>query len=374
MTEADVIIIGGGIAGASVASFLSPHARVLILEAEAHVGYHTTGRSAAFFSESYGGAAVQPLSLASKAFLFAPPKEFSPVALVRPRGALHVVRRDQQAAASALMRDYAPLSPMLHIVDKAMVDRLAPMLKPDWAVSGVYDPECQDMDVDALHQGFLRRARIAGAQLIVDARVTGLLRDGAGWQVHTAAAHYRAPVIVNAAGAWGDHIAAMAGLPSISLQPMRRTIITFAPSGFAVDPASPLVLDVEDQFYFKPDGHTIWASPADEAPLPACDVQADELTVAMTADRVQTATQYKITTIQRRWAGLRSFAPDRAPVYGFDHRAPGFFWCVGQGGFGIQTSVAAGELCAAQIAGRPLPDKMLALGITAARYAPQRFM
>jgi D-arginine dehydrogenase len=373
VSDTDVIIIGGGIAGASTACFLSPHSRVLVLEAESHVGYHTTGRSAAFFSESYGGAAVQPLSIASKAFLFTPPEDFADVSLVRPRGALHVVQQNQQDAAKAMLRDYGSLAPNLHMVGKAEVDRLAPMLKPDWAVLGVYDPECQDIDVDALHQGYLRQARKHGAQLITSAPVTRLMRDNGNWRVTTGAGSFTAPVIVNAAGAWGDTIAALAGLPPIGLQPLLRTIIAFAPSGFVVQPNSPLVLDVEEKFYFKPDGTNIWASPADETPAVAGDVQPDELTVAITVDRLEKATRYHIPAIARRWAGLRTFAPDRAPVFGFDPRAQGFFWCVGQGGFGIQTSAASGMLCASQIAGSPLPDCLRAASLTAERYGIRQF-
>ncbi len=373
MNHIDVIIIGGGIAGASTACFLSPRARVLILEAEAHVGYHTTGRSAAFYSESYGGAAVQPLSLASKSFLFEPPVGFADVPLVRPRGALHVARADQQDAADALLRDYGPMSPDLHRIGKAEVEKLAPMLKPNLAVSGVYDPGCKDIDVNALHQAYLRRALAHGAQLITDAPVTSLTREAGIWHVVAGPHRYKAPIIVNAAGAWGDSVAAMAGVTPIGLQPLLRTIITFTPTGFAVNPASPLILDVGGQYYFKPDGQTIWASPADETPVVAGDVQPDELTVAIVADRLQAATRYVIPTIARRWAGLRSFAADRAPVFGFDPRALGFFWCVGQGGFGIQTSAAAGMLCAAQLAGTALPDDLLACGISAARYSVERF-
>jgi D-arginine dehydrogenase len=374
MADFDIIIIGGGIAGASTAAFASAQARVLILEAEAQVGYHTTGRSAAFFSESYGGANVQPLSIASKSFLFHPPAGFADSPLLCPRGALHVARPGERAQAEALLRDYGPLAPALHMVNKADVDALAPMLKADWAESGVYDPACMDIDVHALHQGFLRQARHHGAQLITSARVAALQKDGPDWRAKTSAGVFSAPVVVNAAGAWGDALAALVGLPPLGLQPMQRTIITFAPTGYAVSPTSPLVLDVAGTFYFKPDGHIVWASPSDETPVAAADVQADELTVAITADRIQAATRYHIPHISRRWAGLRTFAPDRAPVFGFDPRAHGFFWCVGQGGFGIQTSVAAGMLCAALLGGAPLPEALLATGITTGRYAIDRLL
>lgn len=374
MSDADVIIIGGGIAGASLACFLSPHARVLILEAENHVGYHSTGRSAAFFSESYGGPCVQPLTLASKAFLLTPPDNFADAPLVRKRGALHVARQDQQEIAANMLRQYGSLSPSLQMLGKADVDKLAPMLKSDWAMNGIYDRDCKDIDVDVLHQGYLRQARKHGAKIITHVPVTALSRVGAQWHVATPVGPFSAPVVVNAAGAWGDAIAALAGLPPIGLVPMRRTIIACSPSGFAVNSDAPLVLDIGDQFYFKPDGANIWASPSDETPVDAGDVQPDELTVAITVDRIEKATHYKITSIARRWAGLRTFAPDRAPVFGFDPRTTGFFWCVGQGGFGIQTSAAAGMLCAAQIAATPLPDSLGVNGVTAQRYAIDRLL
>jgi D-arginine dehydrogenase len=372
--DADVIIIGGGIAGASLACFLGPHARVLILEAESHVGYHSTGRSAAFFSESYGGPCVQPLTLASKAFLFKPPEDFADAPVVRPRGALYVARQDQQEVAANMLKDYGPLSPSLQMLGKADVDALAPMLKSDWAMNGILDPDCKDIDVDILHQGYLRQARKHGAEVITHAPVAALSRHGTQWHVATPVEIFSAPVVVNAAGAWGDTIAALAGLPPIGLVPMRRTIIVCCPGGFAVNPNAPLVLDVGAQFYFKPDGANIWASPSDETPVEAGDVQPDELTVAITADRIEKATRYRISSIARRWAGLRTFAPDRAPVFGFDRRAAGFFWCVGQGGFGIQTSAAAAMLCAAQIAGTALPQSLCANGVTVQRYAIDRLL
>jgi D-arginine dehydrogenase len=374
MSDFDVIIIGGGIAGASLACFLSPHAKILILEAEAHVACHSTGRSAAFFSESYGGPVVQPLTIASKDFLFSPPSGFADAPLVRPRGALHIARYDQQDVATNMFNAYAKLSPNLHRIDKAAVDQLAPMLKPEWAISGIFDPDCNDIDVDILHQGYLRQARQHGAKLLTNAPVRGLLREGAHWQVATAQGQFSSAVVVNAAGAWGDRVGALAGLPAIGLTPMQRTIIVFSPSGYPVSPNAPLILDVGETFYFKPDGANIWASPSDETPVLAGDVQPDEITIAIAADRIENATRYHIPSISRRWAGLRTFAPDRAPVFGFDSRAQGFFWCVGQGGFGIQTSAAAAMLCAAQIAGHLIPDTLTQSGVSAARYAIQRFL
>ncbi len=372
MSDFDIIIIGAGIAGASSAAFVSPDAHVLILEAETQAGYHTTGRSAAFYSESYGGAEVQPLSLASKPFLFEPPKGFVDIPLVRPRGALHVARAEQALQLDRLLQDYGPLAPALHKVGKAEISHLAPMLRPAWSCFGVYDPDCQDMDVAALHQGLLRQAYRHGATLITDAQVVALQREDGRWRVTTKGASFTAAAVVNAAGAWGDSIAKLANVAPIGLQPRLRTIIAFTPTGFPVAENAPLVLDIDAQFYFKPDGAQIWASPSDETPVSAADVQADEYTVAVTAHRIESATRYGISHIARRWAGLRTFAPDRVPVYGFDPAAPGFFWCVGQGGFGIQTAVAAGMLCAAQLAGRAMPDIFASLDITPQRYAVER--
>jgi D-arginine dehydrogenase len=364
---ADILIIGAGMAGASVAWHLRGRARVLLIEQEAFAGYHATGRSAAFYVETYGGPGVQPLSTASKSFLFGPPDNFSDASIVEPRGALHIARDDHQTALSAMYDTFKTSIPALARFSRSETVAIAPMLKPAWAASALYDPDCMDMNVAALHAGYVR-----GAEVHANEKAISITRQSDIWHVETGASEIEAPVIVNASGAWGDDIAALAGVMPLGLTPCRRTIVAFKPDNMAVNPHAPLVLDRDDTFYFKPDGEDIWASPADETPYPACDVQADELDVALALDRVESATTYQIRTVKRKWAGLRTFAPDRLPVYGFDSQAPGFFWCVGQGGWGIQTAPAAGQLCAALLLEQPLPDVLLASGVTASRYAPAR--
>ncbi len=365
MTEntADIIIVGAGIAGASVAWHLNNRARVILLEQESSPGYHTTGRSAAFYAETYGGPGVQPLSSASKAFLFNPPADFSEAALVKPRGALYMARQDQVPLLENQYQRFKAATPALRFLSSSEIQNLAPMMHRDWCEAALYDPDCKDMDVAAIHAGYLRKMDVR-----TGARVQHIEKTASGWKLLTAAGTYFAKTLVNAAGAWGDDIARLAGAQSIGLEPRRRTIITFQPD-IQVNPAAPLILDAAEDFYFKPDGSDIWASPGDETlDLPG-DVQPDELDVAITIDRIERATRYKIKTIKRKWAGLRTFAPDRLPVYGFDPAAPDFFWCAGQGGWGIQTAPAAGGLCAALLLGDPLPHELQKWGITSQRYA-----
>lgn len=345
----DIAIIGAGIAGASLAYALRHDAKIILIEAEATPGYHTTGRSAAFYTETYGGPAVRALTTQSKAFLFAPPAGFSDGPLVHPRGALHIAATAQAHRLDEMLVDYAAY-PAIHRLTQAEVYARVPVLKPGLVVGGVYDPDCKDIDVAALHGGYLRGCRRAGVAELCGSPVTCLKHDHS-WQIVAGAEHFNATTIVNAAGAWADAIARLAGAKPKHLTPMRRTIITFRPEANQYDAAMPMVLDIDDQFYFKPEAGLIWASPADETPVPASDVQPDELDIATTMARIEAATRFKITRVNRAWAGLRTFAPDRAPVFGFDTAVPNFFWCAGQGGFGIQTAPAASAHCASLIHG-----------------------
>lgn len=360
----DVLVIGAGMAGASVAWHLHGQATVVVLEQETQPGYHTTGRSAAFFSETYGGPAILPLTAASKAFLFSPPTGFTAVPLVTPRGVLHLARQGQDSHLQQMLDDFGAAVPALRLLTPQEIRQRAPMLKPDACHAALYDPGCMDMDVAALHAGFLRSTTVH-----TDSRVTHIERHKTGWQVTTTSAIYHTRILVNAAGAWGDHIASLAGVLPVGLEPRRRTIITFAPTGSMVDPAAPLIIGPQETYYFKPDGTDIWASPADETLSAACDAQPEEIDVAKTVDLIETATTFHITALKRKWAGLRTFVADRTPVYGEEPSAPGFFWCVGQGGWGIQTAPAAGRLCAALILNEPVPDDLQAAGITESRYA-----
>lgn len=362
-----VAIVGAGIAGAGLAYFLRDDAEVTLIEAEAHPGYHTTGRSAAFYAETYGGPAVQPLTTASKAFFEKPPAGFTDVPLLGPRGGLHVADAASLPALEEMASDFAGSGVRIEELDGAAIAERLPQLRPEWRVGALWEPDCRDIEVAALHQGFLRSARRAGATLLTDAPVRGLTRTERGWRIDTAAGVVEADVVANAAGAWGDVLATMASVTPIGLAPLRRTVVVLDVDPTAA-PDLPLTIAADGSFYFKPDAGRLWVSPHDEIPCDATDVQPEEIDVALAIDRFERATTWRVKRLERSWAGLRTFAPDRVPVYGFEPQAPGFFWCVGQGGFGIQTAPAASELAAALLlrrAARPELD--------AARYAPDRF-
>jgi len=366
----DVLVIGAGIAGASAAVHLAGTHRVALLERESHPGYHSTGRSAALFSETYGNAPVRMLSRASREFLFAPPAGFSDYPLVAPRGALHIARSDQAAHIDDFLA-MPGVAMSTQLVDAAGVARLCPLLRADYAIAGVHEPDARDVDVHGLHQGYLRQIKASGGSIVTDTTCLELERTGAAWRVRTEHAMFGAPIVVNAAGAWADEVAGLAGLSPLGIVPCRRTaLLVDAPPGLA---SMPLTIDIEEMFYFKPDAGKLLLSPCDETPSPPCDVQPDELDIAVAVDRVQTATTLEIARVSRKWAGLRSFAPDRSPVIGYDARSEGFFWLAGQGGYGIQTAPAAGRLAAALIAREPVPSDIADFGVAAEMVSPDRF-
>jgi D-arginine dehydrogenase len=348
LTRYDVAIVGAGIAGASLAAEIAGEASVLVLEAESRPGYHSTGRSAAFWSETYGGPLVQPLTTASGRFLAAPPPDFADAPFLRPRGALHVADAEGEMALDAMARTFAGTG-LLAPVERAGLEAAIDGLRPAWR-RGLSEPSCADIDVAALHAAYLKRARALGARLVTDARMVCAGR-GATWSIETTAGAFEAQILVNAAGAWADTVAAAAGEAPIGIRPHRRTIVQLR-----VDPPAPadlpLVIDAMGRFYFKPEaGGRLWLSPHDETPCPASDCAAEEIDVATAIDRLERVVDWRIAAVERRWAGLRSFAPDRLPVYGFSRSGRGFFWCAGQGGFGIQTVPAATKLAAALLLG-----------------------
>jgi D-arginine dehydrogenase len=369
--SADVVVIGAGIAGASAAARLADGLKVVVLEREPFPGMHSTGRSAALFSEIYGSAPVRALSRASRDFLYTPPDGFAEAPIVRARGVLHVASAAQTAAleAFASLPDVAPAVRSLSTEEACA---LCPILREEFLAAAVLESGSADIDVDALHQGWLRELRARGGRVVTDAGVTRLERNGAGWTVETSAAAYAAPVVVNAAGAWADDVAALAGVAPIGLKPCRRTgVIVDAPDG--ADPHDwPMVIDADEQWYFRPDAGALMLSPADETPSPPCDAQPDELDIAIAVDRVMTATTLQVRRIRRSWAGLRSFVADRTPVAGFAPDAPGFFWLAGQGGYGIQTAPAMGELAAALVRGESVPATLAAHGVAAQDLSPAR--
>ena len=372
MKNCDFLIIGAGIAGAAAGYFLRGHGRVVVLERENQPGYHTTGRSAAFYARSYGNENIRPLTLASGPFLHDPPEGFADAPVLSDRGALYIAREDQRASLTAFHERLIGLTPDIELISgDAVLDRCA-AVRPGYAVCGVVDDGCYDIDVNVLHQGYLRGIRQAGGIIETDAGVTGLTYQDGAWQVETGNGAYRAPIVINAAGAWADAVAGKAGLNPLGLQPLRRTVVMLpAPDNY--DPAWPLVLDVDDQFYFKPESGRMLTSPGDETLVPPSDVQPEEIDIAVTIDRIQKATTIAAPRVESSWAGLRTFAPDRTPVVGADPDATGFFWFAGQGGYGIKTSPVMGRMLETLIVEGRVPDDLAPYPVSAATYAPNRF-
>jgi D-arginine dehydrogenase len=366
--RADVAVIGAGIAGASLAAEIAGEASVLILEAEDRPGYHSTGRSAAFWAESYGGPLIQPLTAVSGRFLADPPADFAESSFLSPRGAIHLADAPGRETLLGLEEVFDGLSIALVRMDRAALEARLPGLKPGWDF-GLYEPSCADIDVAALHHAYLKRARARGANLVAGARVVRAERSGL-WRIATAAGDFAADILVDAAGAWADEVAVAAGAAPLGIRPFRRTIaqVRVEPR---VPPDLPLVIEARGRFYFKPEaGGRLWLSPHDETPCDPCDCAPEEVDVATAIERMGEAVDWGVERVEHAWAGLRSFAPDRLPVYGFDPGPPGLFWCAGQGGFGIQTAPAAAKLAAALLLGRTPaldPAPYLASRFTAAR-------
>jgi D-arginine dehydrogenase len=362
-TSADFLVIGAGAAGASAAYELAALGTVVVREPVEGAGDHATGRSAALFSETYGNATVRALSRASRPFLAEPPAGFCETPLLKPRGALFVAGEadlaalEAMAAAERATGAFAPLS-------GEEVRARVPIMKAEASAAGLYEAGAMDIDVDALHQGFLRGLRRRGGRLVVGAGVVALRREAGVWIATTLAGDYAAPMVIDAAGAWADKMAGLAGLGSIGLAPKRRTAALI--DGPDIDfSAWPLVIEARERFYFKPDAGRLLISPADETDAEPGDAQPEDLDVAVAADRIERATTLTIRRITHRWAGLRTFAPDRTPVCGFDARTEGFFWLAGQGGYGIQTSPALAQLTARLV--QAPPDGEIAAAVSPAR-------
>ena len=355
----DIAIVGAGMAGASLAAAIGSRASVLVLEAEGSPGYHATGRSAAFWSETYGGPDIQPLTTASGPFLEAGGH-------LAPLGSLHIGRAQDEAAMATFLAEFADSDVVLERVDPTA---FVPGLRPEWTL-GIQEASCAYIDVAALHAESIATARRAGADFVSNAAFAGARRVAGVWAIETKAGAVRARILVNAAGAWADVVAARAGVRPLGLAAYRRTMVQLrtdpgAPGGL------PHIADIAGRFYFKPEpGGRLWLSPHDESPTDPCDAAPEELDVAIAVDRFEHVVDWRVAAVERSWAGLRTFAPDRLPIYGFDDAMPGFFWCAGQGGFGIQTAPAAALLAASLALGTP-PDPAVAT-IDPARYSPQR--
>ena len=372
MERCDFLVVGAGMAGASAAFWLAERGRVVVLEQEDVPGYHSTGRSAAMYMETYGGPLTKGLAVTGRSFLTDPPSDFAASPLLSPREVLYVGRADQIDMLDRFYEENRRRVPTLARLDANQALEQPVPLREDYVAGAVLEPEAEEIDVAALHQGFLRGLRARGGTLMTEAAVTALARRRGLWHAETPAGTYCAPVVVNAAGAWCDAVAALAGLAPIGLQPKRRTAFIFdGPADGGVGDW-PMVHDIDDAFYLKPDAGRILGSPADETPSEPCDVYPEELDIAIGADRIMQATTLDIRHIRNKWAGLRSFVRDRQPVAGFDVAAEGFFWLAGQGGAGIMTAPALGVVTAALVTGEPLPQAAAAHGIAAERLGPGR--
>jgi D-arginine dehydrogenase len=368
--KADFLIVGAGIAGASIGYFLAPHGRVVVLERESQPGYHTTGRSAALFIESYGTPQVRALTCASRAFFETPPSGFAEHPLLSPRGAMLIGTSDQSAALDEAFETARGISQNVQRLDEAATHALVPVLAP--GMRAVLEQDPMDMDVNAIHQGYLRGLKARGGKVICNAEVTRCERIGAEWEAEAGGKTWRAPVVVNAAGAWCDKLAELAGAFKIGLQPKRRSAFIFAPPAGVETARWPMVFGTGESFYFKPDAGLLLGSPANEDPVDPQDIQPEEYDIALGIGRIEEATTMHIRRPTRVWAGLRSFVADGDLVGGYDSECKGFFWLAAQGGYGIQTSPAMGEACAAIVREVEIPSRIAAFGLDAKMLSAER--
>ncbi|MFO0334598.1 MAG: NAD(P)/FAD-dependent oxidoreductase [Pseudomonadota bacterium] len=370
----DVAIVGAGMVGASIAWHAAPRARVLVLEQESAAGYHATGRSAALYTEAYGPPAIRALTRASRAFFDAPPSGFCGHPLLHLRGTLLVGRDEDRAALETLSRTLvAEGSPVLLLSGDEIRSRV-PVLRPEASVLGVFDAGAFDIDVDGLLQGFVRGARQAGVEFAYGAALRELGRHGGEWTLALAdGRRFTARHVVNAAGAWADEVAALAGVARLGIEPRRRSAFLFEPPAGLETAHWPAVIAADESWYFKPDASLLLGSPANADPDRPHDVLADDLDVAIGSDRLETATTLTIPPPRSTWAGLRTFTPDGEPACGFDAGAPGFFWAAGLGGYGIQTAPAFGRLAAALVLGDGVPADVAGEGLALRQVDPARF-
>ena len=362
MSNFDVIIIGGGIAGASLGAEIAAERRTLIVEAEDVCGYHSTGRSAAFYLESYGGPDVARLTLASREFLDSPPAEFSDRGFLRQRGDLHLTR--------GVLPELPP-QVATRVVERSELEQLVPGIRPDWP-RALFEPGCADIDVAALHAAYLRAVSKAGGEIRTGSRLDSAERSDGSWQlILSDDSRLSGSVIVNAAGAWADDVAKRCLVAPLGIAPKRRTMVQLRVGRSGLRDL-PLVDGADGSFYFKGEGdRSVWLSPHDEIDSEPCDAAPEEIDIASAIDRFEQVVDWPVERIERAWAGLRSFAPDRLPVYGYDPVVEGFFWCAGQGGFGIQTSPAAAKLAASVLLAEE-PDASAA-AIDPLTFSPRRF-
>ncbi len=374
MKHVDIIIIGGGIAGTSTGFELAKKSSIAILEKEDHAGYHATGRSAALFAESYGSenTALYALIHASWGFFKKPPEGFSDYTLHHHRGVLYAAEQQNIDALRRYYEEMKARNPDAKWVDNDFIQAKFPPLKDNYTHAAIYDPNVYDLDVNALQEGYLKSIRQSGSIFETGFQVSQIDRKNDLWIVSDGEREYAAPCLVNAAGAWVDDIAEKAGVGKIGIQPLRRSaILVDGPQGQVSDDW-PMLVEFNEEFYFKPEAGKLLVSPANEDLCEPCDVQADELDIAYAVHYAEQAMNLSVDKVNHSWAGLRSFVEDRSPVIGFDSNAEGFFWIAGQGGYGIQTAPAAARLAASLIAGEGVPQDMATLGLEESLVSPAR--
>jgi D-arginine dehydrogenase len=371
MEQADFLIIGGGIAGLSAGARLAAHGRTIVLEAEEAVGYHSSGRSVTFSHFGIGNRTVRGLTSYSRDFFLHPPDRFDPLSRALP--ALFVSREESLAQLEALHSEMALFTDTVERVGEDGMSALCPILRTGEGqlVAGIVDRGGLKLDPHALLQGFARAVRTTRGEIVTGVRVGAIRRSGEAWEVEADSGRFAAPVLINAAGAWADGIAALAAVRPLGLTPLRRTIIVLDPQGHDVK-AWPFVKSVRDEFYMMPESGMLLASPVDEVADDPCDAQPDEYDVALAASRVEEYTTLAVTRIAHRWAGLRTFTSDRVPTAGFAEDAPGFFWLAGQGGYGLQTAPAMAEITEALVLGRDWPAGLADLGVEPRHVTPER--
>lgn len=369
MTTVDVVVVGGGIAGVSAAYHLASDQSVILVEAETTLAFHSTGRSAAVYFENYGAAANRPLTRASRSFLVAPPPDLVDTPLATPRGAVWIGSAGQTASLRRIAAEGRATSSRISEIDRPELHERVPVLK-DTVTQGIWEPDPLDLDVAAIHQTFVRGLRRRGAGIMTASPIHHLVRRRRGWVVDAGDQRISTAAVVNAAGAWGDVVAALAGVRPVGLVPKRRT--AFLVAGQSDWARLPMVIDADQRFYFKPDGSQVLCSPADETPTEPGDARPDQVQVARAIEHINAATTLNIRSVRSEWAGLRTFTPDRTMVIGSDPEVDGFVWLVGQGGTGIQTAPAAGEMAAAAVRGQPLPEHLSRAGVDIGALGPGR--
>lgn len=361
----DVVIIGGGIAGLSCAAYLAPRASVAVVETESSLGYHATGRSAAIYTECYGSDLIRRLSLASRTYFMDREEPLGTVHAV-----LFVADADNASGVDELYNTYHPLVPTIQRLSPDEVAALVPVIRAEGTAGGILEPGALNLDVHGILTSFATTARTHGCSILTASPVTQITRDDPVWQIRAGDHDITAGTIVNAAGPWGDVVATMAGVTPLGLTPLKRSAFTFDPGTEAGD--WPFVVDAREQWYMKPEGPHVLGSAASEIPQEPSDARPDEMDVALGIERINESTTLSIRSIKNQWAGLRTFTHDRNPAAGFDNEVGGFFWLVGQGGYGIHTSPALGYTAASLLVDRVVPESIARYGVTKEMLDPGR--